>query len=56
MHYVLIRYKDSADSQERDIAVTVNQPRALQHVDALKKLYPSYQNGEFIYKRIKLIK
>lgn len=56
MHYVLIRYKDPRDSQERDVAVARDQPRASQYVDTIKKLYPSYQRGEFTYKRVKLIK
>ena len=56
MHMVLIRFKQHTSTETRDICITRDQPSADKHVKELLSKYPSYQNGEFIFKRIKFIK
>jgi len=56
MHMVLIRFKQHTTEAPRDICITRDQPSADRHIQELINKYPSYATGEFIFKRIKLIK
>ena len=56
MHMVLIRFKQHTTEEVRDICVTRDQPSADRYVKELINKYPSYQTGEFSFKKIKFIK
>lgn len=56
MRMVLIQYKSHFHEAPRDICITRDQPSADRHVKELIDKYPSYMNGEFIFKNIKYIK
>ena len=56
MHMVLIQFKRHFTEAPRDICITRDQPSADRHVKELISKYPSYETGEFIFKRIKFIK
>lgn len=55
MQMVLIQFKTHRDPP-RDLCVARNKPTADKYVETLIKKYPSYQLGEFIYKKVKYIK
>ena len=56
MHMVLIQFKQHVTEDIRDICVTRDQPSADRHVKELINKFPSYNAGEFIFKKIKFIK
>ena len=56
MHMVLIQFKQHVTENVRDICITRDQPSADRYVHDLINKYPSYQTGEFMFKRIKFIK
>ena len=56
MHMILIQFKQHTTEASRDICITRDQPSADRYVKELLTKYPSYQTGEFSFKKIKFIK
>ena len=56
MHMILIQFKQHTTEASRDICITRDQSSADRYVKELLTKYPSYQTGEFSFKKIKFIK
>lgn len=55
MHMTMIQFKRADQQQLTDVCVVRNQGVAKQYAAMLQAKYPSYQSGEFVYKKVKFI-
>lgn len=56
MHMTMIQFKLFGKTDYTDICIVRSKGEARKYTEFLKAKYPSYECGEFAYKKIKFIK